>query len=138
LDVVLSPCCLISSCASLGSEYGFTCHLYLLNSCHEVVGEILPMHRVQVWRRGAEEAEETVECGGSMWAAVGTPQLGVALRRCLLTGVEPGEEVKYKDWPPPDPHILATFEDGVAVQRVTDAVHASAAQGGNWLPVSDF
>ena len=37
---------------------------------------------------------------------------------------------------PADP-AAATFADGVAVQAVMDAMHASSAAGGEWTPVGN-
>ena len=69
--------------------------------------------------------------GGNAWSDVGTPALGRAISSALrgaapTASAEPGG-VAVGD--------LATLVDGVLVQRVTDAVHKSAAGEGAWLEV---
>ena len=80
---------------------------------------------------GADPRKVVVEGSGSAWSHVGTPALGRAIGavfqgKDLEAPAEPGG-VAPKD--------LATLEDGVIVQRVTDAVHGSAARGGAWIEV---
>ena len=83
-----------------------------------------------IFREGADGTEE-VGGGGNAWSDVGTPALGRAISSALrgaapTASAEPGG-VAVGD--------LATLVDGVLVQRVTDAVHKSAAGEGAWLEV---
>ena len=86
---------------------------------------------LKAWLEGAPDGGEPTEAmppaEGDAWSAVGTPRLGAAIRRAV-TGAGAGEELPQE--------LLATFGDGLEVQRVTDAVHESAAQGGAWVELS--
>ena len=67
--------------------------------------------------------------GDNAWSEVGTAALGRALGGALAGWREPVEEGGVA------PSDLADLSDGVLVQRVTDAVHASAARHGEWVEV---
>ena len=83
--------------------------------------------KLTVYRNG--EAEEVHGGGGNAWSDVGTPALGRALIGAINGAVGPQEPGGI------DVRHLATLVDGCLVQRVTDAVHASAERGGVWLDV---
>eukprot|EP00965_Chrysotila_dentata_P097777 3232771-Pleurochrysis_carterae.AAC.2 len=105
-----------------------------------------------VFRQGRDA--ESVGGGGNAWSDVGTPALGHALIAAMraggdLRGACAGGIATSRtcDGPSKTSDVnsaaelkirlsdLATFEDGVMVQRVTDAVHASGARGGAWVEV---
>lgn len=68
------------------------------------------------------ELVDQIEGAGNGWSEVGTRELGNRIRAILVDGTELGD--------------IATFRDGAINQRVTDAIHASAAQGSVWVDVA--
>jgi len=91
---------------------------------------------------GAVETE-TIRGGfGSAFADVGTPAMGRAMLAVLrpdetdakkpLSYAEPAEEGGIL------PGHLASLQDGLVAQRVTDAVHASALRHGAWVDPLDI
>lgn len=74
---------------------------------------------------------EVVGGGGSAWSDVGTPALGRAIAACLA-GASPESSAEEGGVRLAE---LAGLEDGVYVQRATDAVHSSAARNGEWVGV---
>ena len=82
---------------------------------------------LSVHRTDAPGQTEVYGGGGNAWSEVGTPALGRALVAALKGGQGPAEAGGIH------PRDLATLEDGLIVQRVTDAVHESARRGGVWM-----
>lgn len=76
---------------------------------------------LKLWTGDAAEPIEELPASGNAWSEVGTLELGRRIGAALLDGADADD--------------LGTFRDGVINQRITDAVHASAAQGSTWVSV---
>ena len=81
--------------------------------------------------KGKKDGPEELLCNyGSAFSDVGTPLLFDAIRSRILYGEnEPDPDMKSLA------KEIATFEDGLEVQKVTDAVHLSSEKDGEWIQV---
>lgn len=79
---------------------------------------------LQVFKNGSNDPVELLPAAGNAWAEVGTKALAARIKDHF----EEGRDISD----------LATFADGLQVQLVTDAVHHSASNLGEWVNVTQI